>query len=124
MTERRGFRPARDEAGVSLVELMIVLVVVAVGVLALSGVQTRSSTDVYKTGRQTRALQLAQTRMEIARAAGFELAQSDSGASDGFTWQTQVTSAGVGLRGVRVSVTWKERGRADTLELRNLVAQR
>jgi Tfp pilus assembly protein PilV len=108
----------------TLVELMVVLVVVAIGVLALSAVQTRSSTDVYATGRSTRALQLAQTRIEIARGAGFALAQSDSGATDGFTWRTLVDSADVGLRRVRVNVAWTEKGRVNAVQLNDLVAQR
>ena len=70
--------PRRDEAGVTLIEIMVVLVVVSVGVLALSGVQMRSSADVYSTGRHTRALQVAQQKMEIARGGGFALAVSDS----------------------------------------------
>ena len=119
----RGPEP-RDEAGISLVELMVVLVIVGVGVLALSAVQTRSSTDVYSTGRQTRALQLAQTRMELARGAGFALATSESGTSDGFQWQSVVDSAGIGLRRVRISVSWSDQGRARVIELDNLLAQR
>ena len=114
----------RDEAGISLVELMVVLVIVGIGVLSLSAVQTRSSTDVYSTGRQTRALQLAQTRMELARGAGFALAVSDTGSADGFQWQSVVDSAGIGLRRVRVSVTWRDQGRPRAIELDNLLAQR
>lgn len=124
MTEARPTPGPRDEAGISLIELMVVLVIVGVGVLALSAVQTRSSTDVYSSGRQTRALQLAQTRMELARGAGFALATSDSGSSDGFQWQSVVDSAGIGLRRVRVSVRWTDHGRATAIELDNLLAQR
>ena len=58
--------PACNSAGVTLIELMVVLVVVAVGVMALSAIQTRASTDVYTTGRDTRALRVAQTRIEMA----------------------------------------------------------
>ena len=124
MTEARPTPGPRSEAGISLIELMVVLVIVGVGVLALSAVQTRSSTDVYSSGRQTRALQLAQTRMELARGAGFALAASDSGSSDGFQWQSVVDSAGIGLRRVRVSVRWTDHGRATAIELDNLLAQR
>ena len=124
MTEQqRRFLPA-DNSGVSLIELMVVLVVVAIGVLALSAVQTRSSTDVYNTGRHTRALQVAQTRMEIARGAGFALAQSDSGATDGFGWRTVVDSADVGLRRVRVTVAWTDKSGPDAVQLNNLLALR
>lgn len=124
MTDPRREPVVGREAGVTLIELMIVLVIVAVGVLALSGVQTRSSTDVYSTGRNTRALQLAQLRMETTRSAGFTLAASDSGSANGFGWQTAVDSVDVGLRRVRVTVSWKDRGRARSLELDNFVAQR
>jgi len=113
-----------DNQGISLVELMVVLVVVAIGVLALSGVQTRSSADVYATGRHTRAVQLAQTRMEVARGAGFALAQSDSGTTDGFAWQTVVDSADVGLRRVSVTVAWTDQGAPQTVRLNNLLAMR
>ena len=124
MTDRkRRFLPA-DSAGVSLIELMAVLVIVAVGVLALSAIQTRSSTDVYNTGRHTRALQVAQTRMEVARNAGFGLAQSDSGTADGFQWLTVVDSADVGLRRVRVTVAWTDKRGPDAIQLNNLLAQR
>jgi Tfp pilus assembly protein PilV len=124
MTESRQHLAPRDEAGISLVELMVVLVVVGVGILALSAVQTRSSTDVYSTGRQVRALQLAQSRMELARGAGFALAQSDSGVTDGFQWQAVVDSADIGLRRVRISVAWTDHGKPNTIELDNLLAQR
>ena len=123
MTDARR-RLDSGEAGVTLIELLVVLVVVAVGVLALAGVQARSSSDVSSTGRQVRALQLAQARMEVARAAGFASALSDSGAADGFAWRTQVDSAAVGLRRVRVTVSWAQAGRARSLELDNLLAQR
>jgi prepilin-type N-terminal cleavage/methylation domain-containing protein len=124
MTDRRRWLPA-DSKGISLIELMVVLVVVAIGVLALSAVQTRSSTDVYATGRETRALQVAQMRMELARNAGFALAVSDSGTADGFAWRTVVDSADVGLRRVRVTVQWtNNKRRLRTIQLNNLMAQR
>jgi len=122
MTDR-----ARDdgrEAGLTLVELMVVLVIAAIGLLALSGVQTRSSTDVYSTGRHTRALEVANERIEIARGAGFALAQSASGTTDGFAWSTVVDSADIGLRRVRVTVSWTDKNRARSLQLTSLMAQR
>ncbi len=114
----------REEAGVTLVELMIVLVIVAIGVLALSAVQTRSSRDVYSTGRHERAMQLAQARMEIARTAGYASAVSDSGTTDGFAWWARVDSANVGLRRVHVTVSWTDHGRSTDAQLYDLLARR
>lgn len=112
------------EAGVTLVELMVVLVFVAVGVLTLSFVQTHSFTDVYSTGRHTRALNLAQLHLETARAAGFTLAVSDSGASDGFTWTCYVTPVETGLNQVTSTVTWTEDNQTRTVRLFDLLAAR
>ena len=86
--------PGAGSRGFTLVELMIALVVIAVGILALSGVQTRSSRDVYSTGRQERALALAQERIEIARSAGYATVAADSGQTGVFAWRTGVNLAG------------------------------
>ena len=112
------------EAGVTLVELMIVLVVIAIGVLALSGIQTRSSTDVYSTGRRTRALALAESQMEVARGLGYDSAVADSGQSNEFAWRTAVDSADVALHRVTVTVNWTENGAARSVQLINLLSQR
>ena len=122
-TPRPCLRPY--SAGVTLVELMIVLVVIAVGVLALTGVQTRSSTDVYATGRRTRALAVAQTQLEIARVSGYRLVPSDTTAtSDGFVWRTRVDTVGIDLDRLTVTVSWSEKGTPDSLQLIDLLSAR
>jgi Tfp pilus assembly protein PilV len=119
-------RPRRrlDGAGVTLVELMIVLVVVAAGILVFSRVQTRSFVDVDSTGRRTRALAVAQTQMEVARGLGFRAAWSDSGTADGFKWLTVVDSADVGLDRITTTATWTDQGRPNSVQLISLVSQR
>ena len=97
---------------------------IAIGVLALSAAQTRSSVDVYGTGRQTRALQLAQSRMETTRGVTFAAAVSDSGISDGFNWQTQVDTLGADMKTVRVVVSWTDHARPRSLRLDNLISDR
>jgi Tfp pilus assembly protein PilV len=116
---------------VTLVELMVVLVVVGVGILALSGVQTRSSTDVYSTGRRTRAIEVAQTQMEVARSLGYTLAAPDSGQTDLFNWRTDVDSVDVsgvplpiGLHRLTVTVSWTESNTPDSVRFYNLVSDR
>ena len=118
-------RPGRpDNTGVTLVELMVVLVIVAIGFLTLRGVQTRSSRDVTATGFRSRALGVGQVQMEIARAAGFNGAQTDSGAADAFNWRTDVEPVSPGLNRVRVTVTWTEEVTARSLQLNSLVSAR
>lgn len=122
MTEPRTQRSA--SAGFTLIELMVVMVVVAVGVLALSQVQTRSSRDVYSTGRGERALALAQQRIEITRSAGYTAAVSDSGVSDVFAWVARVDSAGLELKQVAVTVRWLEGTSPQSCQLNTLLSAR
>lgn len=113
-----------DARGVTLIELMIVLVMIAVGLLALSGVQTASFRDVYATGRRTNALSLAQERMEVARGLGFTRMAPDSGQTDGFDWRADVDTVSTGMSRVTVSVSWSEKGMPFTVTLVDLLSAR
>ena len=112
------------DSGFSLVELMVVLVIISVGVLGLSAIQTRSSTGVYAAGRQSGALALAQERIEIARSGGYFNAVGDSGTVGSYTWTTRVDSVSIELRRVDVFVGWNEQGNARSLQLQTMVSRR
>ena len=128
MTNTNGPSRQPENAGVTLVELMIVLVIIAVGILALSGVQTRSTTDVYSVGRRTQALAVAQTEMEVGRSLGFTLAKADSGQSDIYTWRAAVdsvdTGPDTGLHRVTITVSWTEQGQPWSVQLIDLLSER
>lgn len=117
-------RPLSGCAGLTLVELMVVLVFVSIGVLAVAAVQTRSGHAVFATGRDTRALSIGQAQIETARGAGFELARADSGRVEIFDWVTRVDSVDVGLNQVRVDVAWNEAGRRRSLQFNTLLSDR
>jgi len=123
MTDRTVNRRSA-EAGFTLIELMVTLVLISIGILALSGVQTRSSSDVYDTGRHERALALAQEQIEVARAAGYALAASTAGTSGGFAWATQVDTVSADMKQVAVTVTWNDRTRVRNLQLQTLLSER
>jgi prepilin-type N-terminal cleavage/methylation domain-containing protein len=124
MTDARRPRRLNESSGVTLVELMVVLVVFAVGILSLAAVQTRSNRVVFDTGQETRALSVGQSRIEVARAAGFAGAVTDSGRADVFDWRTDVSSAGTGLSRVQVTVSWLEGGSPRSIQLNTLLAAR
>ena len=120
---RRPSLPASE--GFTLVEIMVVLIVLAVGIMALSGVQTRSSSDVYATGRATRALALAQSQIEQTRSRGFDFAVPDSGTVDNMRWVQNVDTLSVDMRRVNVTVTWADPNNAQrSLRLDTLLSDR
>ena len=113
-----------DVRGVTLIELMVVLVIVTIGFLTLSAVQTRSARDVTGTGLHTRAMEVGHQRMEIARAAGFEAgARNDSGTVDVFNWRCETDTVSQGLLSIAVTVTWTAQG-TQSIRLDNLVSTR
>ncbi len=113
-----------NQAGVTLTELMIVLVVLAMGILPIAAVQMRSNRDVFDTGQHTRALNLAHMQMERAKSLGFASAASDSGAVGNFNWNMNVSNVSVGLNQVVVTVAWNDQGDPRQLQLNNLLSTR
>lgn len=107
-----------NQKGVSLVELMVVLVVLTLGIIPIAAVQTRSNRDVFKSGQRTEALNLAQMQMERTRSLGFNNAVSDSGQVGVYDWQTVVAPRSFGLNTITVTVQWQEQGvqRSETLQ--------
>lgn len=115
---------ASKEQGITLIELMVVLVLVSIGVLTLCAVQTRSFTDVHRSGRYTEALEIAEMRMETARAGGFTLATSDSGTVNGINWSCIVSNDAADLRRATVTVSWTDGEVPRSLQLVSLLSQR
>jgi prepilin-type N-terminal cleavage/methylation domain-containing protein len=113
-----------ESAGVTLIELMIVLVIVSIGIMALSGVQTSSTTNVYRTGRRTQALAVAQTEMEVGRSLGYTLAIADTGQTGIYNWVAAVDSVNVGLKRITITVSWTEKAATDSVKLFDLVSAR
>ena len=58
-------------AGFTLIELMVVLIILAIGLLPLALVQTRAQQDVFESGQFSDAVQIAQLQMESAKSLGF-----------------------------------------------------
>jgi prepilin-type N-terminal cleavage/methylation domain-containing protein len=104
-------------AGFSLVELMVVLVILAIGLLPLALIQTRAQQDVFESGQYTEALQVAQLQMEAAKSQGFGNVVTDSGLVEVYTWRAMVTNVSFGLDQIVVQVEWNEKGRQRNIQI-------
>jgi prepilin-type N-terminal cleavage/methylation domain-containing protein len=116
LTHNREYTDGRS-AGFSLVELMVVLVILAIGLLPLALIQTRAQQDVFESGQYTEALQVAQMQMEMAKSQGFGSAVTDSGLVDSYRWRTTVNNVSFGLDQIIVEVQWKEKGRQRNIQI-------
>ena len=113
-----------NNKGITLVEIMIVLVVLTLGIIPIAAVQMRSNRDVFHSGQRTEALNVAQMQMERSRSLGFTNAVTDSGVVGGYTWQTTVAPVSFGLNSITVTVLWQEQGTQRNATLRGLVSMR
>jgi prepilin-type N-terminal cleavage/methylation domain-containing protein len=114
----------RKTDGFSLVELMVVLVVLAVGLLPLAFVQTRSQQNVVDSGRYSQAMELAQLQLEAARSRGYGNVQAANGTAGSYAWNSTVQNVSFGLDQVTVQVTWRERGNPRTVTVIDMMSLR
>lgn len=115
---------SRRQAGFSLVELMVVLVILTIGLLPLALVQTHAQQDVFESGQYTEALHVAELQMETMRSQGFGNAASDSGLVDVYNWRATVTNVSFGLDQITVRVQWNEKGDTRNVQLMDMISYR
>ncbi|MEZ4389183.1 MAG: prepilin-type N-terminal cleavage/methylation domain-containing protein [Candidatus Krumholzibacteriia bacterium] len=122
---RRGWRRLRPtRQGFTLVEVLVVMVILAIGILPLALIQTRARGEVQEADNYTRAVTIAQRQLESAKGMGFAAAAADSGVETGVIWRTAITDVDMGLRRVDVVVIFNQGSSPDTLQMASLLSMR
>ena len=110
--------------GFTLPEVMVVMVILAIAVIPLTIVQTRSRQEVQEADRYTQAVTVAQQQLEWIKGQGFGNATADSGMVGQVAWRTTVQPVSFGLERVDVEVRFPQGALPDTLRMGCLVSMR
>jgi prepilin-type N-terminal cleavage/methylation domain-containing protein len=115
---------AKTRAGFTLPEIMVVLLIVTIGIVPLAVVQSQARREVGRSDRFTQAVALAQDRLERLKGAGFGVAAADSGQAGRLRWVSAVQNVGFGLDRITVTVTWRDGGDLQTVQVAGLQSMR
>jgi prepilin-type N-terminal cleavage/methylation domain-containing protein len=121
---RRAGRAVPGREGFTLTEIMVVLLILAIGVMPLALVQSRARTEVMQSDRMTQAAALAQARLEIMKGAGFGNAVADTGQVGQLQYATQVQNVTFGLDRIQVTINWFDGRRNQSLVVSDLLSMR
>lgn len=119
---QRGGRP--DRQGFSLVEIMMVMVILAVGVLPIAVVQHHARSEVGEADRHTQAIAVAQMQVERLKSQGFGNIINENGVTGNITWVAQVANVSFGLDRLTVTATWQNKAAVETLVVSDLISMR
>ncbi len=110
--------------GFTLPEVLMVMIILAIGVLPLTMIQTRARAEVRETDRYTQAVTLAQQQLEWAKGQGFGNVVPDSGLVGHVQWRTNVQPVAFGLERIEVRVIFQQGSSPDTLRVASLLSMR
>lgn len=123
---------ARRQQGMTLLEILVALAIMAISLGMIYRATGSNARSVGDLDRYQYAVQLAQSIMD-SRDSVYEGGWNEAGENYGYQWSVQSapykTDVGEGpnippLHEVRIAVTWSEGERARTFELTTLRAQR
>ena len=114
--------PGRD--GFSLVEMLVVMMILAVGILPVAIVQHQARREVVKSDLYTEAVIVSQSNLERLKGMGFGNAAPDSGVDGRITWTARINNVSFGLDRIDLITTWQSKDGVETLTISDLVSMR
>lgn len=105
-----------NNKGFTLIEVLIGLIILAIGLLALGTLQITSTRGNYFSSNLMQATYIAQDRLEFLKNLPFNSPRIQDGSSDSgttptsgvvFNWSYRVVANG-GIRTINLTVTWND----------------
>jgi type IV pilus assembly protein PilV len=116
--------------GFTLIEIMITLVILSIGLMALSGLQVNAIKGNAFSKRLTTAVSIGQEKLEQIKNTSYANVQSESStqinkANMNFTRQVLVTNNTnpANTKTVKVTVTWTQGSKSYTVPISTLLSQ-
>jgi type IV pilus assembly protein PilV len=123
-------RLMRPEEGFTLIEIMITLVIMSIGLIALSGLQINAIRGNVFSKRLTTAVSIGQEKLEQIKNTSYANIQSESStqinkSNINFTRQVIVTNNTnpANTKTVKVTVTWTQGSKSYTVPISTLLSQ-
>ena len=116
--------PRRSEQGFTMIEVMVALLLTAIGVMGILGVYLGQSRASSYSRHTSEAVVLAQDKLEMLRtqaattSGGTETSINERGLATGIFTRRWTISPAAGYADVVVTITWSEDGVARQLVLR------
>ena len=123
-------QPICPNAGFTLIESMVALVILSITLLALAGLQVTALRGNTLSRSMTTAVSIAEQKIEQLKNTPFANVQSESStqvtvANRNFTRQVTVTNDSplLNTKTVSVLVTWQDKAKTHTVPLTTIIAQ-
>jgi len=116
----------QDEKGLTLLEVLVAMVVLSLGLLALTKMQITAIQVNAASGRLTQGTAFAQDKLEQLMALPYTDPQLDDQTphtetrpAQGYTitWTVAQDALAVGVKTINLTVTWRNRGQPKTFSL-------